>query len=185
MSGLSGSGKTWISTKLMGAMPAIRVRSDIERKRMFGLEETEGSSSGIGEGIYTPETSRKVYGKLNAIARSVLAAEHNVILDAAFLGKAERAEAIDIARCSGRFPVILAISAPPDLMRERIQSRARAADDASEAGLEVLEHQIQSAEPVTDAERALVVEVENVGEVDVTAVATEIKAAAKRQREPA
>ena len=86
MSGLSGSGKTWISTKLMGAMPAVRVRSDIERKRMFGLEETESSSSAVGEGIYTPDPSRKVYGKLKDIAGALLAADHNVILDAAFLG---------------------------------------------------------------------------------------------------
>jgi aminoglycoside phosphotransferase family enzyme/adenylate kinase family enzyme len=182
MSGLSGSGKTWISTKLMGAMPAIRVRSDIERKRMFGLEETESSASAIGEGIYTPATSRKVYDRLNSIARLMLSAEHNVILDAAFLRQEERAAAIDRARKLGIFPVILVVSAPEELMRERILGRARAADDASESGIEVLEHQLESAEPVTNAEQALVIEVENKDEVDVAAIAAKIKDAAKRQQ---
>lgn len=180
MTGLSGSGKTWISTKLMGAMPAIRVRSDIERKRMFGLGETEGSASGLGEGIYTPESSREVYGRLHAIARSMLASEHNVILDAAYLRKAERRAAIDIARRAKKFTVILVVTAPPQLMRERILGRARAADDASEAGLEVLDHQLASAEPVTGAEAALVIEVENVQDVDVAAIAARIKDTARK-----
>jgi aminoglycoside phosphotransferase family enzyme/adenylate kinase family enzyme len=180
MSGLSGSGKTWISTKLMGAMPAIRVRSDIERKRMFGLEESESSSSAVGEGIYTPDTSRKVYGKLNDIGSSLLAADHNVVLDAAFLGKAERTAAIEMARSIGKFPVILVVSAPEEVMRERILGRARTAEDASEAGIEVLKHQLETTEPVTDAEQALIIKVENVDHVDVAAIAAEIKDAAKR-----
>ncbi len=180
MSGLSGAGKTWISTKLMGAMPAVRVRSDIERKRMFGLEETESSSSAVGEGIYTPDTSRKVYGKLKDIAGALLAADHNVILDAAFLGKAERTAAIEVARSIGKFPVILVVSAAEEVMRERILGRTRSAEDASEAGIAVLEHQLAAAEPVTDAEQALIFEVENVDDVDVAAIAAEIKDAAKR-----
>jgi aminoglycoside phosphotransferase family enzyme/predicted kinase len=181
MSGLSGSGKTWVSTRLMGAMPAIRIRSDIERKRMHGLEETEGSSSRLGKGIYAPAASREVYEKLFSIGKSALAAEHNVILDAAFLRRAERAQAIDVARRVARYPVILAVSAPEELMRERILERQREADDPSEAGLEVLKHQLENAEPVTDAEQALVIEIDNVGEVDVAAIAARIKAAAKRQ----
>ena len=180
MSGLSGSGKTWVSTRLMGAMPAIRVRSDIERKRMFGLEETERSSSAIGEGIYTPATSRKVYEKLDSIAGSILAADHNVILDAAFLRSADRTKAIETARRGGIFPAIVAVSAPPELMRKRILDRAGLAEDASEAGLDVLEHQLDRFEPVTDSENALVIEVENVDEVDVSSIAARIKDAAKR-----
>ncbi len=185
MSGLSGSGKTWFSSKLMGAMPAVRVRSDIERKRMAGLRDTGKSFSGVGEGIYTAAASRDVYGRLFSVARLLLDNEHNVILDAAFLRKADRAAAIDIARSGGRFVVIVAVTAPTEVMRERIRRRARLSDDASEAGLDVFEHQLKSAEPVSDKEDAPIIEVDNEGETDVNSIAAWIKATAKRQLEPA
>ena len=178
MSGLSGSGKTWLSTKLMGALPAIRIRSDLERKRMFGLAETGKSDSGVGEGIYTPAASRDVYRKLRSLAESVLGAGHNLILDAAFLAKHEREQAIGVARRCGCYPVIVSLSVPRKLLERRILSRA---GDASEASLAVLEQQLENAEPVTDAERALVIEVDNVDGVDASAIAAGIKDAARRQ----
>ncbi|MGI9260996.1 MAG: AAA family ATPase, partial [Woeseiaceae bacterium] len=81
MHGLSGSGKTWVSEKLMAAMSAIRLRSDIERKRMVALHESASSDSGLGEGIYTESLNRDVYGRLLSLAQPVLNAGHNVILD--------------------------------------------------------------------------------------------------------
>ncbi len=180
MSGMSGSGKTWISTKLMGFMPAIRVRSDIERKRMMDLEETEKSYSPVGEGIYTAKASREVYQRLFSVARSMLEHEHNVILDAAFLREADRKAAIEVARHAGRFAAIVSVTAPPALMRERITRRTRIADGASEADLKVLDYQLDTADPVRNTEHALVIEVDNVGDIDVSAIAARIKEAAKR-----
>lgn len=179
MSGMSGSGKTWVSTELMSAMPAIRVRSDIERKRMFGLEETEVSSSGVAQGIYTAEAGRRVYERLFDVTRSILAAGHNVILDAAFLNRADRASAAGIARDCGCMAVIAAVCAPPDVMRQRIVDRARRADAVSEAGQEVLDHQLANAEPVNEQDAAPVVRIENVGEIDAPAIAARIKELAR------
>lgn len=182
MSGLSGSGKTWFSTKLMGALPAIRIRSDLERKRMFGLGETENSNSGVGEGIYTTAASRELYGTLFALAHSILEADHNVILDAAFLRRAERAGAIEIARRCASFPAILAVTAPPATLRQRIRARAREGGDASEANLGVLDYQLGIAEPVADAEPALLIEVNNSDDTDASSIAAAIKDAAGRQK---
>lgn len=183
MSGLSGSGKTWVSTRLMGAMPAVRIRSDIERKRMFGLDEAEKSLSGVGQGIYTKKASRRVYERLFGAARTMLVAGHNVILDAAFLSRADRAAASDIARKCECTAVILAVSAPLEIMRQRVRARERSAADASEAGLQVLEHQLTIVDPVTDGEAAQIVRLENVANVDVAAVASGIKARAKKDHE--
>jgi hypothetical protein len=69
MSGLSGSGKTRVSGQLMAAMPAIRIRSDIERRRLFGLSETRNSRSAIDSGIYTQEANHLVYRRLCDIGR--------------------------------------------------------------------------------------------------------------------
>jgi hypothetical protein len=169
-SGFSGSGKTWVSTEVLGALPAIRIRSDIERKRLFGLHELANSESGIAAGIYSAESSDKVYARMFSAARSILTAGHNVILDAAFLRRAERVAAVEIARSCNCVPVILTVSAPAETLRERILRRKEHASDASEAGLAVLEYQLANAEPVSDDEQAVVMSVNNVGVVDAAAI---------------
>ena len=184
MSGLSGSGKTWVSNQLLTVIPAIRVRSDIERKRLFGLDEMEDSSSEVGKGIYTEQASRQVYESLFSAAGLILAAGHNVILDAAFLTETDRAAAIQIAQHCESVPVILEVSAPIEVMRERILTRTRRAEDASEAGLAVLEHQIATAEFFTPAEQSLVITVDNSTEIDAAKIINEIKELAKTMQVP-
>jgi hypothetical protein len=180
MSGLSGSGKTWVAEQLMVAMPAVRVRSDIERKRMLGLAELEDSASDIGQGIYTEQTNRDVYKRICSIAGSILASGHNVILDAAFLSAPDRAEALSTAKTGGCAAVILEVRASHDVMRERIQLRASRAEDASEAGLDVLEHQVETAEPLTDTEKGLTITFDNTGEIDARALVSQLKELAGR-----
>jgi len=167
MSGLSASGKSWISRQLMATMPAIRVRSDLERKRMLGLEETEDSKSAIASGIYRAETNSRVYARLNEIAKEVLVSGHNVILDAAFLHQVQRSAALAVAREVGASCILLAVEAPPELLRERLRMRRAQASDASEAGIEVLEYQMATAEPLIDVEKRHAVVWHNTGEPDV------------------
>jgi aminoglycoside phosphotransferase family enzyme/predicted kinase len=175
MSGLSGSGKTWVSGQLMAALPAIRLRSDLERKRIFGLSETEGSASAIESGIYTGEASRIVYDRLYEDARMILEAGHNVILDAAFLQAADRATAISIAKDSDSPCILLDVIAPIDVLRDRVRRRSMQSNDASEAGLEVLEHQLVNAQPLTDTEKAIALSFENLGELDIESIIRQIK----------
>ncbi len=158
MFGLSGSGKTWLSERLMAALPAIRIRSDIERKRLFGLEETAASGSGIGTGIYSPEASAKTYERLFALAQSLLQAGHDVILDAAFLKKEQRQAARRVAADLGVESVLVCADAPVDVLRARIEKRATLKDEASEADLAVLEHQLGTAAEPLSEEGALVVD---------------------------
>jgi len=150
MHGLSGSGKTWLSTQLMASLPAIRVRSDIERKRMFDVAETADSESGIEQGIYTPERTADVYRYLNDVAGMLVGAGHNVILDAAFLDRAER----DAARQAvGSIPAVLVtLDAPVDVLCERLQARATQKGEASEADLAVLEYQLENEQPIAAEE---------------------------------
>ena len=148
MCGLSGSGKTWLSERLMASLPAIRIRSDIERKRLFGVEETAASGSGIGAGIYTPEASVRTYERLFALARDLLKARHHVVLDAAFLDKEQRDAASNVAADLGVDPVLVCAEAPVDVLRARIGKRAASKNEASEADLAVLDHQLETATPV-------------------------------------
>ena len=105
----------------------------------------------------------------------ILESGHNVILDAAFLSAADRAEALRIGKMSGYAAAILEVRAPHQVMRERIELRASRAEDASEAGLGVLEHQLETAEPLTEQEKRLAITIDNTGEIDAAAIVSQIK----------
>jgi hypothetical protein len=155
MHGFSGSGKTWVSSHLMAAVPAIRLRTDTERKRLAGLEESESSHSDVGAGIYSPQASAAVYTRLRELARPILEAGHNVILDGTYLDGGERRQALDLARRIGCPAVIVDVRAPQAAMRERVS--ARKARDVSEARLAVLEHQQATAEPLAERDGRVIV----------------------------
>ena len=165
MCGFSGSGKTWLAERLMAALPAIRIRSDIERKRLFGLEETEASGSGIGTGIYSAQASATTYERLFTLARGLLEARHNVVLDAAFLKREQREAARAVAVDTGAVGCLVYAEAPPDVLRSRIRKRAMLRDEASEADLAVLEHQLETAAELLPGDDTLVVDTDS--EIDI------------------
>jgi predicted kinase len=170
MSGLSGSGKTWLSTRLMTELPALRLRSDLERKRMFGLGETGDSRSGIASGIYNREVGEGVYARMFEQARTVLAAGFDVILDAAFLNLEHRERASLLARDFRADFVIVQATAPLATLEQRLGRRAAAGNDASEADLEVLRYQLGTHEPLIAEELPSAVTVNTDSRVDLSSV---------------
>jgi uncharacterized protein len=144
--GLSGSGKTTVAGELAERLGAIRVRSDVERKRLFGFESTARTASEVGGGLYTQDASRRTYARLTDLARAVLDAGWPVIVDAAFLRDAERAAFRSLARELALPLVIVSCTAPDAELRARILAREHARTDASEAGLAVLAHQRDTVE---------------------------------------
>lgn len=157
--GLSGSGKTWASSRWLAAERsgrAVRLRSDVERKRLHGLSALASSGSELNAGLYSPQAHGDTYASLLARARRLLAEGWTVLVDAAFLRGAERAAFAALAE-EQRVPFhILACEAPPDLLRDRITQRQARGNDASEATVAVLEQQLGWLEPLDDAERARV-----------------------------
>ena len=149
--GLPGSGKTFQSQRLLERTGAIRLRSDVERKRLSGLGMLDDSRA-HGLDLYTADATRRTYAQLEARARVLLAAGWPVILDAAFLRRDERAAARALAG-ELRVPfAILDCQAPPAVLRERLLARR---GDASEAGVAVLEQLEAVAEPLTTEEQSL------------------------------
>ena len=148
MHGLSGSGKTTIAQSLLEALGAVRLRSDVERKRLFGLAAGARSGSALNEGLYAPGASARTYARLAELARALLAARYPVIVDAAFLKRAERERFAGLAREAGASFLIAACAAAAATLRARVSARECAARDASEAGLAVLELQLATAEPL-------------------------------------
>lgn len=151
--GLSGSGKSTLAGKLATILGAIHIRSDIERKRLYGLAAEARSGSALDGGLYTAQGHRRTYGKLAELAQAIVAAGYPVIVDATFLKQAERAAFRELA-AAGCVPfVILDFQAPVEILRQRIKGREQAGTDASEATLAVLERQLVSAEALTAGER--------------------------------
>jgi aminoglycoside phosphotransferase family enzyme/predicted kinase len=151
--GLSGSGKTTASSaRLLADSTAstIRLRSDVERKRLFDLAPDADS----GGTIYAPDATARTYGRLAALARQALTDGWSVIVDAAFLKRAERDEFRRLAEAADVPFAILACEAAPEELRRRLNTRT---GDASEATVAVLEQQLQWHEPLTAAERKLAI----------------------------
>ena len=168
--GLSGSGKSFVSAGLLEQAGAIRLRSDVERKRLFGLGALESSSSRTGE-VYGPEATRRTYTSLRETAHAVLRAGYPVIVDAAFLRAQERDDFRALAQ-ELRVPfAILHCRADPGLLRRRVRERSLRRDDASEADTAVLEGQLASHEALRESERTLTIEVDTANPPDMAAIA--------------
>ncbi len=152
--GVSGSGKSTVADKLVAAGGALRIRSDVERKRLFGLAPEQRSEPADEKRLYGSAMSRRTFARLEQLAAAGMAAGFAVIVDATFLHRRSRDRFRLLARRMGQPFVIIDCKAPPQLLRERLALRERAARDASEAGVRVMESQLQLDEPLGDAELA-------------------------------
>ena len=150
--GLSGCGKTTVSQGLLQAIGAIRVRSDVERKRLAGMAASARSGAAIGGGLYAEDMGEATYQRLLSAAQAILAAGYTAIVDATFLRRAQRRLFEGWAQAHAVALAILHLEAPESILRERVARRAREGQDASEATPAVLEHQLRSQEPLVAAE---------------------------------
>lgn len=164
--GVSGSGKTFVTQEVLQQLPFIRLRSDVERKRLFGMALDDSSDATRVIEIYGRDANRRTFDRLEQLARLVLAAGFAVIVDATFLRSEERDQ---FRRCAEDLSLsfrILAVEASEPVIRKRIQQRQQAGDDVSEADLNVLNKQLQRLEPLTSAEQEFVLRVNNDGELN-------------------
>jgi uncharacterized protein len=155
--GPAGSGKTTASQALLEAVGAIRVRSDVERKRLAGLAATADSNSEIAGGIYTDDATARTYARLAELAHAIAANGRIALVDATFLARGARDRFRALAAAIGVPFVILSFAAPEAALRERIVERARRGGDASEADLAVLARQLATQEPLAADELSSVV----------------------------
>lgn len=136
--GLSGTGKTVLSRALapfVGAAPgAIHLRSDLERKALFGVAPL----SRLPQSAYSPEVSALVQDTLCAKARAALCAGQSVILDATWLEPRTRAMLPPLAEGAGADFTGLWLTAGQAILETRVDARR---DDASDADVAVLRRQ--------------------------------------------
>ena len=159
MSGPSGSGKSVVVRRLFSSLAVIQLASDIERKRLAGLDPLDRSGSETGGGIYTRDMGQKTYARLLELCREVIGAGFVAVADATFLKYEQRRPFAELAREVGVPFLILEMRTPVELLKQRVSKRLQRSDDPAEATVEVLEMQLASAEPLTpeESEQSLVV----------------------------
>ncbi|QBK06560.1 aminoglycoside phosphotransferase [Hylemonella gracilis] len=175
--GLSGSGKSMLAAQLVQAAGAIRIRSDVERKRLFGLAPLERSRA-RGMDIYTGQANDATLGDLLTRARLALQAGYPVIVDAAFLRRSWRREFHALALERHVPFTILDCQASQATLRHRVQARAASGTDASEAGVDVLERQVHGHEPLAPDEQECALQVSTEAPVDIESLAAAWRSAA-------
>lgn len=151
--GPSGSGKSTVVAELVERLGAIQIRSDVERKRLFGLNAHARTGSRPGNNIYSAASTHATYERLASAARSVLDFGWPVVVDATFLTQAQRMAFQTLAQDATVPFLILDFWAPESVLRQRVVRRAGEGLDVSEAGVEVLESQLRAQEPLTEVER--------------------------------
>jgi len=170
--GVSGTGKTTVARALapeIGASPgALVIRSDVERKRLFGVGETER----LPESAYQGGANARVYDRIMGRAHRGLAAGRSVVLEATFLRREDRARVRKLAGSAGVAFVPVWLSAPAETLKQRVDARTA---DASDATSDVVAAQLERAPsgqipwPGVDASGAVVDVVARVRDVLRTA----------------
>jgi predicted kinase len=150
--GVSGSGKTWLGNVLREHMPVIQIRSDIERKRLFGLAAEQRPGPALAAEVYGSRATRQTYRRLLELAALSLDSGYSVLVDATFLKREQRAPFLALAQRLRRPCTILSLHAPEPLLRQRLAERSRAGNDASDADADVLRLQLEAREPLTAEE---------------------------------
>ncbi len=153
MHGVTGCGKSTVGMALLERLGAIRIRSDVERKRLAGVGRTE-RPDGVGAGLYRDDMSAATYARLRQCAEPVANAGFVVILDATYLQKDHRLAVKALAQRLGIAYIIVSCRASRGELERRIRARMAQGTGVSDGTLAVLAEQLQRLDPLDRAEAA-------------------------------
>ncbi|VWC55234.1 aminoglycoside phosphotransferase [Burkholderia contaminans] len=154
--GLSGSGKSVASRALAEQIGAIRLSSDVERKR----DACAPAHTRLPAAAYSDTAIDATYDRLREQAGVVLAGGYTAIVDATFLRRHNRTAFISLAAQLGARVAILDFTASRATLAARVAARAALGHDASDADTAVLATQIAHAEPLDGSEAAIAIRFE-------------------------
>jgi aminoglycoside phosphotransferase family enzyme/predicted kinase len=152
--GLSGSGKSTIAAELGKRMNLKCYRSDVIRKRLFGLSPEQQVVTPFGESIYTPAASDKTYEQLLREARKDVSRGRSVVLDATFGKLQYRAIALRLAKEMEANVIFIECRCRQPLLHQRLTAREEQ-KSISDARLQHLEAQSRAFEPLDELRDSL------------------------------
>ena len=150
--GPTGCGKSAVAEELAFQLGLNHYASDLERKRLAGVEPTER-----GRAIYSQAWNQATYDRLFELSQAGLASGASVIADATFRSCTERKRFADMASTVGASTVFLHLSCPPDLIRLRLEARKNQDNVISDGTWEIYQKQMATFEQPTADEALLVI----------------------------
>ncbi len=142
--GVSGSGKSFLATRLAPTLEAIHIRSDAVRKHLAGVPLDEHHHA-----VYSEEHTRATYDELERLGYLLCAGGQAVILDATFLDSIRRKRVLRRARKNGTPTAIIFCTSTPAELERRIRKRQ---GDVSDATVDVMLEQLKVRELPSDTE---------------------------------
>jgi aminoglycoside phosphotransferase family enzyme/predicted kinase len=148
-SGLVGTGKTFLAQALAKRLGLVVISSDVTRKKLAGIPVTEHRFEEFDAGIYSPEFSKKTYGKMFTEAGDILNEGGSVIMDASFIRAEERLKAKKLAGESGADFFIVECRLDEKTIKQRLARRLEEGS-TSDGRWEIYPSQKRAFEPVVE-----------------------------------
>lgn len=145
--GLTGSGKSTLARRLAERYHLHLIRSDVTRKELLGLAPEERRHVPFNQGEYAPSITERTYAAMVEGAAARLAAGDSVILDGCFIKRSQRAAAVALARRLGVPLLVLECRTSEEVIRQRLEQRARKANAVSDGRWEIYRQQVEEFEP--------------------------------------
>lgn len=150
--GISGSGKSVYTEKLLAQQGAIRLRSDVIRKQYFNLPLYEQTPDYQKPSVYSEEVSKKVFQQLRNYAKQYLSHHYPVIIDATCIKYWQRELFFSLANELNVPFQILAFDANLADIAPRLEKRQKM-KQVSDANLSVAQSQLKNVDLLTEKER--------------------------------
>ncbi len=130
VAGLPGTGKSTLARGLAERADCTVIRSDLVRKDLTGASESDRRPTAFGQGIYTPEWTKRTYAECLRLAERALFEGRRVVVDATFREEWTRGAFLDAARRWAVPALLFLCEADQGVVRVRLEDRR---GDASEA----------------------------------------------------
>ncbi|SEL25455.1 AAA family ATPase [Halomonas daqiaonensis] len=150
--GVSGSGKSRFTRTLVGRLGAVRLCSDVERRRLYGIDPQAVEREPPVD-MFAGEATERTYRRLAECASTLLEAGFPTCVDGTFLKREQRDLLRQQAEARGLPVLLVSFEADEDTLRRRIEKRARRHGVPPEQSLAILASQQADIEPFVDEER--------------------------------
>jgi len=151
MHGVSGSGKSYLSERLAEAVGAIRIRSDVERKRIY----RELSLQGQSVELYGAEMNSRTFQHLLDTTELMLRAGYSVVVDATFIQQRTRNAYVELASNLDVPMRVISCHCEQNLIEARLKRRQEEGRDPSDADVEVMHEQLSLMQPLSSDEQLM------------------------------
>ena len=139
LSGLPGTGKSYLAGKLAEHLPFMIVESDAVRKELFPKPK------------HSRRENTSVFGAIHYITGDLLKNKISVILDATNLEEKHRKTVYSIAERTGARLILVNVEAPPETVQKRLKARLlkRNDEDYSDATWAIYQKMKRTAEKIS------------------------------------